>query len=170
MICSLNEQGIITNIFIADTIIYDNEREYYPWNEIGQVYSDEMPLWYAQKRKLEQVDAWTASKITGGFVSSASGKPVTYDSDKDTQLTMQGIALNVQTPLFAEKYPAGCPIRGYKEGSDVKDIFMLTADQVMQWCADLSMHIGECKQLGWIKQAEVESATTKEELDAIVLD
>lgn len=133
-------------------------------------------------RKLEQVDAWTASKITGGFVSSASGEPVTYDSDKDTQLTMQGIALNVQTPLFAEKYPAGCPVRGYgyvektdEEGNLVsvpaseKDIFMLTADQVMQWCADLSMHIGECKQAGWVKQAEVKAATTQEELDAIGL-
>ena len=119
--------------------------------------------------KLQQVDAWTASKITGGFISSASGEPVTYDSDKDTQLTMQGIALNVQTPLFAEKCPAGCPVRGYPEGSDVKDIFMLTADQVMQWCADLSMHIGECKQDGWIKQAEVEAAESKEALDAIVL-
>ena len=121
-------------------------------------------------RMLTMVDIWTKNKITGGFVSSASGEPVTYDSDKDTQLTMQGIALNVQTPLFTEKYPTGCPVRGYPEGSDVKDIFMLTAEQVMQWCADLSMHIGECKQAGWVKQAEVEAATTQEELDAIVLD
>ena len=123
-----------------------------------------------QQQKLREVDAWTASKITGGFVSSASGEPVTYDSDKDTQLTMQGIALNVNTELFAEKYPSGCPVRGYAQGAEEKTIYMLSAEQVMNWCADLSMHIGTCKQAGWAKQAEVQAATTKEELDSIVLD
>lgn len=120
--------------------------------------------------KLAEVNAWTAAKITGGFVSNASGAPVTYDSDKDTQLTMQGIALNVNTELFAEKYPTGCPVRGYPEGSDTKQIFMLTPEQVMRWQADLSMHIGTCKQQGWEKQAEVAAAESKEDLEAIVLD
>jgi hypothetical protein len=132
---------------------------------------------------LEKVDAWTASKITGGFDSKVTGAVVRYDSDKDTQITMQGIALNVNTELFAEKYPAGCPVRGYAYAevtdeagnaypvpSSEKSIFMLTAEQVLQWCADLSMHIGNCKQAGWMKQAEVQACTTKEELDAIVLD
>jgi hypothetical protein len=120
--------------------------------------------------KLQEVDTWTASKITGGFISNASGEPVTYDSDKDTQLTMQGIALNVQTPLFATEYPNGCPVRGYPIGSDVKQIYMLNAEQVMRWCADLSMHIGICKQRGWELQAQVNACTTKEELEAIVLE
>lgn len=117
---------------------------------------------------LEKVDAWTANKITGGFESEATGAKVRYDSDKDTQLTMQGIALNVNTALFAEKYPTGCPVRGYAEGASEKSIFMLTPEQVMLWCADLSMHIGNCKQAGWVKQAEVAACTTKEELEAIV--
>lgn len=123
-----------------------------------------------QQQKLREVDAWTANKITGGFVSSASGEPATYDSDKDTQLTMQGIALNVNTELFAEKYPDGCPVRGYPAGSETKQIYMLTPAQVMQWQADLSIHIGTCKQNGWAKQAEVQAATTKEELNAISLE
>lgn len=123
-----------------------------------------------QQKKLAEINAWTANKITGGFVSSASGEHVTYDSDKDTQLTMQGIALNVNTELFAEKYPTGCPVRGYAQGAEEKTIYMLSAEQVMNWCADLSMHIGTCKQAGWAKQAEVQAATTKEELDTIVLD
>lgn len=123
-----------------------------------------------KEQKLMEVNAWTANKITGGFVSSVTGAPVTYDSDKDTQLTMQGIALNVNTELFAEKYPTGCPVRGYAEGAETKSIYMLNPQQVMNWCADLSMHIGTCKQAGWAKQAEVQAATTKEELDTIVLD
>lgn len=120
--------------------------------------------------KLAEIDAWTAAKITGGFVSNASGEAVTYDSDKDTQLTMQGIALNVNTELFAEKYPDGCPVRGYPAGSETKQIYMLTPAQVMQWQADLSIHIGTCKQNGWAKQAKVAAAQSKKDLEAIELD
>jgi hypothetical protein len=120
--------------------------------------------------KLAEIDMWTAEKITGGFISSCSGEPVRYDSDKDTQLTMQGIALNVSTERFANEYPLGCPVRGYKEGETEKTIQYLNAAQVYTWCADLSSHIGACKQQGWIKQAQVEAALSKEDLEAIILD
>lgn len=119
---------------------------------------------------LREVDTWTAQKITGGFVSKCTGAPVRYDSDKDTQLTMQGIALNVDTALFAEKYPNGCPVRGYAEGANTKSVFMLTPEQVMRWQADLSIHIGDCKVAGWQKQAEVQVAQSKEDLEAIILN
>jgi hypothetical protein len=120
--------------------------------------------------KLNKVNAWTEAKITNGFISECTGSPVTYDSDKDTQLTMQGIALNVSTERFANEYPLGCPVRGYKEGETEKTIQYLNAAQVYTWCADLSSHIGACKQQGWIKQAQVEAALSKEDLDAIILD
>ena len=121
-------------------------------------------------QKLELVDAWTERKITGGFTSECTGELVCHDSDKDTQLTMQGIALNVNTDRFAVEYPTGCPVRGYADRSADKTIFYLTPEQVLEWCADLSTHIGTCKQAGWNKQAEVNAAQSKEELDAIILD
>lgn len=120
--------------------------------------------------KLSEVDAWTERKITGGFISECTGEIVRYDSDKDTQLTMQGIALNVSTERFKNEYPDGCPVRGYKEGETVKTIQYLNASQVYTWCADLSSHAGACKQQGWSKQAEVAAALSKEDLDAIILD
>lgn len=120
--------------------------------------------------KLAEISEWTEAQITGGFKSNCTGAEVTYDSDKETQLTMQGIALNVNTELFADNYPTGCPVRGYAQGAEEKTIYMLSAEQVMNWCADLSIHIGTCKQAGWAKQAEVQAATTKEELDAISLE
>lgn len=120
--------------------------------------------------KMAEVDVWTESKITGDFISQCTGSPVRYDSDKDTQLTMQGIALNVSTERFANEYPLGCPVRGYKEGETEKTIQYLNAAQVYTWCADLSSHIGACKQQGWTKQAQVEAALSKEDLDAIILD
>lgn len=119
--------------------------------------------------KLSEVDAWTERKIAGGFISECTGEIVRYDSDKDTQITMQGIALNVSTERFKNEYPDGCPVRGYKEGETVKTIQYLNASQVYTWCADLSSHVGACKQQGWSKQAEVAAALSKEELDAIPL-
>lgn len=120
--------------------------------------------------KLSEVDAWTERKIAGGFISECTGEIVRYDSDKDTQITMQGIALNVSTERFKNEYPDGCPVRGYKEGETVKTIQYLNASQVYTWCADLSSHVGACKQQGWSKQAEVAAALSKEDLDAIILD
>lgn len=131
---------------------------------------EELILAFQKKLKLKEINEWTASKITSGFVSEASGNKVTYDSDVDTQLTMQGIALNVETPLFAEKYPIGCPVRGYKDGEKEKTIQYLSASQVLQWMADLSIHIGTCKQEGWKKQSEVNSATSLFDLNNIVLE
>lgn len=119
--------------------------------------------------KLAEISEWTEAQITGGFKSSCTGAEVTYDSDKETQLTMQGIALNVNTELFADNYPTGCPVRGYAAGSKTKTVFMLTPEQVLRWCADLSMHIGNCKVAGWQKQAEVEAAQTAADLEAITL-
>lgn len=144
------------------TAYIEDKGEYYECVAIPAPSMQEL-----KARKLAQIKAWTANKITGGFISSASGEPVRYDSDKDTQITMQGIALNVTTELFAEKYPNGCPVRGYVGEESVKSVLMLSAEQVLKWCADLSMHIGNCKQEGWVKQAEVNACTTKEELDSI---
>lgn len=142
----------------------EDKGEYYEVVEIpAQTFNELKTI------KLTQIDEWTAAKITGGFVSSASGEPVRYDSDKETQLTMQGIALNVSTPLFAAKYPNGCPVRGVAEGAESKTVYWLTPEQVMQWMADLSMHIGTCKQAGWKKQAEVEACKTVFELNNIEL-
>lgn len=127
-------------------------------------------LAFQKKLKLKEINDWTASKITGGFTSEASGEKVTYDSDLETQITMQGIALNVNTEQFNEKYPIGCPVRGYREGETEKTIHYLGASQVLQWLADLSIHIGTCKQEGWKKQGEVNSATSLFDLDNVVLE
>lgn len=126
-------------------------------------------LAFQKKLKLKEINDWTASKITGGFGSEASGEKVTYDSDLETQITMQGIALNVNTEQFAKKYSIGCPVRGYKDGEKEKTIQYLSASQVLQWLADLSIHIGDCKQEGWKKQSEVEACKTVFELNNIEL-
>lgn len=129
-------------------------------------YAPSEPIEDLKAAKLAQINTWTASKITGGFLSGG----VRYDSDMETQTTMQGIALNVNTERFATNYPHGIPVRGYDEGSTEKTIHYLTAEEVLMFCADLSEHIGRCKLDGWTMQQAVLEATTKEELEAIILD
>lgn len=167
-------EDIKSNGFLATKTEFEKLLNGYLRNPITGEFEEVPPyeptLDELKTAKLADIDRWTAEKITGGLTSSCSGEPVRYDSDKDTQLTMQGIALNVGSEQFAQKYPSGCPVRGYEAGRDVKSVFMLTPEQVMLWQADLSAHIGDCKQAGWAKQSEVEAAQTKEELDAIVLD
>lgn len=61
-------------------------------------------------------------------------------------------------------------MRGYPENENIKKVYFLTKEQLLQWNVDLGLHRGTCKQNGWVKQAQVEAALSKEELDAIILD
>lgn len=122
--------------------------------------------------KLLEVDNWTADKITGGFISRCTGSPVKYDSDRDTQNTVSSDlnTIYLSPEKFNENFPNGYPMRGYPENANIKQVYFLTKEQLLQWNVDLGLHRGTCKQNGWIKQAEVNAAQSKEELDAIILD
>lgn len=122
--------------------------------------------------KLSEVDTWTADKITGGFISECTGKPVRYDSDRDTQNTVSSDlnTIYLSPEKFNENFPNGYPMRGYPENANIKQVYFLTKEQLLQWNVDLGLHRGTCKQNGWIKQAEVNAAQSKEALDAIILD
>lgn len=122
--------------------------------------------------KLSEVDAWTKNKIIDGFISRCTGNPVRYDSDRDTQNTVSSDlnTIYLSPEKFNENFPNGYPMRGYPENANIKQVYFLTKEQLLQWNVDLGLHRGTCKQNGWNKQAEVNAAQSKEELDAIILD
>lgn len=132
----------------------------------------ELTLEELKAQKLDLVDAWTAYKITGGFISQCTGNPVRYDSDRDTQNTVSSDlnTIYLSPEKFNENFPNGYPMRGYPENTNIKQVYFLTKEQLLQWNVDLGLHRGTCKQNGWVKQAQVEAALSKEELDAIILD
>lgn len=121
----------------------------------------------AKEDKMVQISEWTAAQITGGFVSDCNGVSVKYDSDADTQITMQGIALNATN--IAAEYPTGIPVRGYVGTNTVKSVQYLTGVQLLQWCADLSLHIGSCKQIGWELQAAVNDPNATADSIALIV-
>lgn len=180
MICVVDENNIIINIATSEYPTEPNERDWYEWSDIGKPYSDVAPLEYQKKFKLDQVNAWTKAKITGGFVCYCyNNEPVLYDTDEETQLTMTKARANCQSTKFTANFPKGMPCRGYvkvsedENGNNIfdvdKTILFFTPEQIIAWDEDFSLFLSKCKGEGWVKQAEVEACTTKEELDEILL-
>lgn len=147
--------------------------EAWEYNKIPKEPEPELPTIEELKaRKLIEVDNWTAARIIGGFTSECTGNSVRYDSDRDTQNTVSSDlnTIYLSPEKFNENFPNGYPMRGYPENANIKQVYFLTKEQLLQWNVDLGLHRGTCKQNGWIKQAEVNAAQSKEELDAIILD
>ena len=96
-----------------------------------------------------------------GNMGSAHAACIAEKQIKGMSLTAVCDISEKKLAMFAEKYPDGCPVRGVAEGKDSKAVYLLNPQQVMQWMADLSMHIGRCKQAGWAKQAEVDAQQIK---------
>lgn len=128
-----------------------------------EVVKPKIDLGEAKAAKLDEVRKMTAEHIVGGFYS----RGVRYDSDLETQTTMQGIRQSVDSPRFAEEYPNGCPVRGYDKGATVKTIHYLDASAVNEFCDDMNLHIGKCKEKGWLMQEDVKAAKTEKDLEAI---
>ena len=118
------------------------------------------------KKRIE-VDALTGQKITGGFYMLVNDVNTKFDSDIETQITMQGIAISANTDDFKIKYPDGAPVRGIPEGKTKKEILMLDGPAIIKFCANLSEHIGQCKQHGWELQQAVDIAENEEMLNNI---
>lgn len=160
----------------ANGATIEDKGEYYECVAIPATSLDEL-----KQAKLVEVDSYVASKITGGFVSTCyNGENILYDTDTNTQLTMS-IAKNCsEGERFAEELPDGLEVRGYsqvdvdEDGTLVfskdKTIYYFSPEQIKTWNEDFALFLRECKKEGWMKQAMVNACTTKEELEAIVLE
>jgi hypothetical protein len=147
----------------------------------GVIVAIEPSLDELKKAKLTEVDQWTASKITGGFVSNCyNGENILYDTDTETQLTMTKARANCEGERFAQAFPNGMGVRGYAQtGTDAdgtmvfantKTIYNFLPEHIIAWDEDFSLHLAKCKYEGWVMQDKVNKATTVEELEAIVLE
>lgn len=177
-------KGKYTNKEYADLAVWCNANNA-TIEDKGEYYEcvaiPEPALEVLKKAKLDEVNAWTARKITGGFVSTCyNGENVLYDTDTDTQITMQFAKNCCDSDRFAEELPNGLEVRGYEQVdvdedgtlvfSKDKTIYYFSPEQIKTWNEDFALFLRECKKEGWMKQAEVNACTTKEELAKVVLD
>lgn len=177
-------KGKYTNKEYADLAVWCNANnatiedkgEYYEVVAIPAPSLEEL-----KQAKLTEVDTWTANKITGGFVSTCyNGENILYDTDTETQLTMTKARANCEGERFAQAFPNGMGVRGYAQtGTDAdgtmvfantKTIYNFFPEHIIAWDEDFSLHLAKCKYEGWMKQAQVNACTTKEELKAIALE
>lgn len=119
--------------------------------------------------KLQQVDTWTATAITGGFSSAATGITALYDSTEADQQNIMLMLQAAQTADFATHpvYKGQIPIRAVPEGQTSKVVLQHNAAQMQQLVINMALHIGVCKQKGWQLQEAVAAAETAEEMDDI---
>ncbi len=137
--------------------------------EINQQLNPVKSLEDLKPAKLQQVETWTASAITSGFISAAAGVIATYDSTEADQQNIMLMLQAAQNANFATHpvYKGKIPIRAVPEGQFSKVVLQLNAAQMQQLVIDMALHIGACKQTGWKLQEEAAAAKTVEEIHAI---
>lgn len=119
--------------------------------------------------KILLIDTWTATAITSGFMSAATGTTATYDSTEADQQNIMLMLQAAQTADFATHpiYKGQIPIRAVPEGQTSKAVLQHNAAQMQQLVIDMALHIGTCKQKVWLLQEAVTAAKTAEEIDVI---
>lgn len=80
MKCIVNDEDIIINI-VNDDNLWDGERPYYPWNIMGEVYTEEEPFSFMKSRLLTQLGAEFAKRRDSvRFINLPSGKRYGFDT------------------------------------------------------------------------------------------
>lgn len=131
-----------------------------------------------QTAALQRLDSAAVAAYTAGFESSASGAPLWYDSDVDSQRVIDRqfqIALNArayyEATVFMPGVPAGLtPITArpaQNSPESAKTTQQLNADQMIQLGTDQANAWALVKAHHWQKKALVFAAKTVEEAEVI---
>lgn len=128
--------------------------------------------------KLAELKGAAANAYISGFFSSATGTPLWYDSDQDTQNVLNRqylIALSTpdvySSTVFFAGLPAGVtPVRARPHAADpdsAKTVQLIDAAQMVQLGTDLAAAWAGVKGTLWGLQAKVYAATTADALTSI---
>ena len=170
-------------ILEQDYILFFNDNGKYRFVKNGDsVYLKEyvymLTLEEAQESKLEELSSAAAAAYTEGFISSATGKPLWYDSDPNSQMVINRLfALAVGNSSLFEKtsFMQGIPIgrvpvrtRANKDDEDsTKTVQLLSYDQVITLGNDMAADYANKKGKLWSLQNKVYASTTVGEVNMI---
>lgn len=80
MKCIVNEEGIIVNI-VNDNNLWDGEKVYYPWNIMGEVYTDVEPFNFMKDRLYNSLGVeFVKRRDSVRFINLPSGKRYGFDT------------------------------------------------------------------------------------------
>ena len=127
---------------------------------------DELSVEDKRERKLKMIEKWTEQNITSHVVVQYKNAFVAFDTDTETQLTLQSLTA-FSAEDFNIRFPDGYPVRGEASDEKGKKIFYMGYEQIRNLLQAISKHTILCKQVGWDLQKKTQEATTDKELDAI---
>ena len=104
MICVVDKNNIIINIVDTDRISAENERPYYPWNELWKTYTDEMPLEYANKVQAQNTKGALENLAINAMMATLAGSDITAQQT-EYQSNIATLSDDVAV-LIPEVYPA----------------------------------------------------------------
>ena len=125
MICIIDENNLIVNIVNADFPRQNAERTYYPWNNLGEIYTSTEPFAHMQQRLVDELGTEFARRRDDvRWINLPSGNRYGFDcavediSNFMAAYTPLLIAGSGETGYFINKTP--CRLK------DVLELFMDT--------------------------------------------
>lgn len=164
MLCVTNEKKIIENIIVGEIPKDKNEKSYFPWNQIGDFYTDIEPFAYMQQRLYNELGAEFATRRDAvRWINLPSGNRYGFDCAVEDISNFMA----AYTPLLI----AGSGETGYKvwKSETEKGLVILTFDDMQ--AAYTYVRESQLSAYAWLasSQAKINAVTEadgKEKLQA----
>lgn len=162
MICILNNKKQIVNIANRDIILDNNEKKYFPWNDIGDIYTDIEPFAYMQQRLYNELGAEFANRRDAvRFINLPSGNRYGFDCAVEDISNFMA----AYTPLLI----AGSGETGYKvwKSETEKGLVILTFEDMQT--AYKYVRDSQLSAYAWLSssQAKINAVTETEGKDKL---
>lgn len=95
MICIVDENNKITNIINKPYPTENNERQYYPWNNLGDTYTDIEPLEYANQREAADIKSKLQQKALDSMMLILNGSSEVSVLQKEYQTELNSVTNDV---------------------------------------------------------------------------
>ena len=125
MLCVTNEKKIIENIIVGEIPSDKNEKSYYLWNQLGDIYTDVEPFAYMQQRLYNELGSEFAKRRDAvRWINLPSGNRYGFDCAVEDISNFMA----AYTPLLI----AGSGETGYKvwKSETEKGLVILTFDDM----------------------------------------
>ena len=120
MICIVDESNKIINIVNSPYPVADNERPYYPWNSLGDIYTDVEPAEYTNQREAFSMKCKLQQKAIDSMMLILNGSSEVSALQKEYQAELNSVTNDV-TLYMVDMFPlwSGAGVK-YEKGKRVQ--------------------------------------------------
>ena len=119
MLCIVDDNDVIIGIVNEDTPKNNKEKIYYPWNAVGDIYTDVEPPEYANQREAADMKSKLQQKALDSMMLILNGSSEVSALQKEYQATLNSVTNDVALHMV-EMFPVWNP-NGvtYKKGKRI---------------------------------------------------